>query len=47
MDRGRGSSLIHRDRKGMLLQSVDNGRPVVRVRILEVFPLPPMESEWE
>jgi len=33
-----GLRLIHRDRKGMLLQSVDNGRPVVRVRILEVFP---------
>jgi len=33
-----GLRLIHRDRKGMLLQSVDTGRPVVRVRILEVFP---------
>jgi len=33
-----GLRLIHRDRKGMLLESVDSGRPVVRVRILEVFP---------
>jgi phospholipid-translocating ATPase len=33
-----GLRLIHRDRKGMLLQSVETGRPVVRVRILEVFP---------
>ncbi|QSZ37807.1 hypothetical protein DSL72_008907 [Monilinia vaccinii-corymbosi] len=33
-----GLRLIHRDRKGMLLQSVDTGRAVVRVRILEVFP---------
>jgi phospholipid-translocating ATPase len=33
-----GLRLIHRDRKGMLLQSVATGRPVVRVRILEVFP---------
>jgi len=33
-----GLRLLHRDRKGMLLQSVDTGRPVVRVRILEVFP---------
>ena len=33
-----GLRLIHRDRKGMLLQSVDTGRPCVRVRILEVFP---------
>ncbi|KAH8586138.1 P-type ATPase-like protein [Bisporella sp. PMI_857] len=33
-----GLRLIHRDRKGMLLQSVDSGKPVVRVRILEVFP---------
>jgi phospholipid-translocating ATPase len=30
--------LTHRDRKGMTLHSVDTGRPVVRVRILEVFP---------
>ena len=35
---GVGLRLIHRDRKGMLLQSVDTGRPVVRVRILEIFP---------
>jgi phospholipid-translocating ATPase len=33
-----GLRLIHRDRQGMLLQSVDTGRPAVRVRILEVFP---------
>ncbi|RAL60846.1 hypothetical protein DID88_010171 [Monilinia fructigena] len=33
-----GLRLIHRDRKGMLLQSVDTGRSVVRVRILDVFP---------
>ncbi|RDW89119.1 phospholipid-transporting ATPase-1 [Coleophoma cylindrospora] len=33
-----GLRLIHRDRQSMLLQSVDTGRPVVRVRILEVFP---------
>ena len=33
-----GLRLIHRDRKGMVLQSVDTGKPVVRVRILEVFP---------
>jgi phospholipid-translocating ATPase len=33
-----GLRLIHRDRKGMLLQSVDSGRSVVRVRILEIFP---------
>lgn len=33
-----GLRLVHRDRKGMLLQSVDTGRPAVRVRILEVFP---------
>jgi phospholipid-translocating ATPase len=33
-----GLRLLHRDRKGMVLQSVDSGRPVVRVRILEVFP---------
>jgi len=33
-----GLRLIHRDRKGMLLQSVDTGRPAVRVRILDVFP---------
>ena len=33
-----GLRLLHRDRQGMLLQSVHTGRPVVRVRILEVFP---------
>ncbi|RFU26697.1 hypothetical protein B7463_g9637, partial [Scytalidium lignicola] len=33
-----GLRLIHRDRKGMTLQSVDSGRTVVRVRILEIFP---------
>ncbi|KAK2628742.1 hypothetical protein QTJ16_001845 [Diplocarpon rosae] len=33
-----GLRLIHRDRQSMLLQSVDTGRPVVRVRILETFP---------
>jgi phospholipid-translocating ATPase len=33
-----GLRLVHRDRKGMLLQSVETGRPVVRVRVLEVFP---------
>ena len=33
-----GLRLVHRDRKGMTLQSVDTGRTVVRVRILEVFP---------
>ena len=33
-----GLRLVHRDRKSMLLQSVDTGRSVVRVRILEVFP---------
>jgi phospholipid-translocating ATPase len=33
-----GLRLIHRDRKGMTLQSVDTGRTVVRLRILEVFP---------
>ena len=33
-----GLRLIHRDRKGMLLQSVDTGRSVVKVRILEIFP---------
>lgn len=33
-----GLRLIHRDRKGMVLQSVDTGRPCVRVRILEIFP---------
>lgn len=33
-----GLRLIQRDRRGMVLQSVDTGRPCVRVRILEVFP---------
>ncbi|KAF8856889.1 P-type ATPase-like protein [Acephala macrosclerotiorum] len=33
-----GLRLVHRDRKGMTLQSVDTGLPVVRVRILEIFP---------
>ncbi|KAH8821424.1 P-type ATPase-like protein [Xylogone sp. PMI_703] len=33
-----GLRLVHRDRKGMTLQSVDSGRTVVRVRILEIFP---------
>lgn len=33
-----GLRLIHRDRKGLTLQSVDTGRVVIRVRILEIFP---------
>jgi phospholipid-translocating ATPase len=33
-----GLRLIHRDRKGMTLHSVDTGRTIVHVRILEVFP---------
>ena len=33
-----GLRLTHRDRKGMTVHSVDTGRPVVRVRILDVFP---------
>lgn len=33
-----GLRLVHRDRVSMMLQSVDTGRPVVRVRILESFP---------
>jgi phospholipid-translocating ATPase len=33
-----GLRLLHRDRKGMVLQSVDSKRPAVRVKILEVFP---------
>ncbi|KAI9813839.1 MAG: putative aminophospholipid-translocase [Pycnora praestabilis] len=33
-----GLRLVHRDRQGMVLQSTDSGRVVVRVRILEVFP---------
>ncbi len=33
-----GLRLLHRDRRSMTLQSVDTGRAVVRVKILEVFP---------
>lgn len=33
-----GLRLVHRDRKSMLLESTETGRPVVQVRILEVFP---------
>jgi len=33
-----GLRLSHRDRKGMKLQSVDTGKVVVRVKVLEVFP---------
>lgn len=33
-----GLRLIHRDRKGMKLVSVDTGEVVVRVKVLEVFP---------
>lgn len=33
-----GLRLMHRDRRSMTLQSVDTGRAVVHVRILEVFP---------
>lgn len=33
-----GLKLASRDRKSMTLESTDSGRPVVRVRILEVFP---------
>jgi phospholipid-translocating ATPase len=33
-----GLRLIHRDRKGMKLMSVDTGEIVIRVKILEVFP---------
>ncbi|CAN8095462.1 unnamed protein product [Discula destructiva] len=33
-----GLRLVHRDRKSMLLESTESGRPVVQVRILEVFP---------
>jgi phospholipid-translocating ATPase len=33
-----GLRLVHRDRKGMKLQSVDSGEVVVKVKILEVFP---------
>ncbi|KAI1310011.1 phospholipid-translocating P-type ATPase [Xylaria venustula] len=33
-----GLRLTYRDRKGMVLESTDSGKTVVRVRILEVFP---------
>lgn len=33
-----GLKLAYRDRKSMTLESTETGRPVVRVRILEVFP---------
>ncbi|KAG8424561.1 putative aminophospholipid-translocase [Metarhizium acridum] len=33
-----GLKLAYRDRKGMTLESTETGRPVVRVRILDVFP---------
>ncbi|KAH6611334.1 hypothetical protein Trco_001354 [Trichoderma cornu-damae] len=33
-----GLKLSCRDRKGMVLESTETGRPVVRVRILDVFP---------
>lgn len=33
-----GLRLVHRDRKNIVLQSVDSGRVVVRVKILDVFP---------
>lgn len=33
-----GLQLVHRDRKGMTLQSVEVLQPVVRVRILNIFP---------
>jgi phospholipid-translocating ATPase len=33
-----GLRLAYRDRKSMVLESTDNRRPTVRVRILEVFP---------
>src|SRR3569833_2398148 len=33
-----GLRLAHRDRKGMILEASDTGRPVVQVRILDVFP---------
>ena len=33
-----GLRLLHRDRKGITLQSVDTARVTVRVKILEVFP---------
>ncbi|TPX10891.1 uncharacterized protein E0L32_008097 [Thyridium curvatum] len=33
-----GLRLAYRDRKGMILESPETGRPVVQVRILDVFP---------
>lgn len=33
-----GLRLAHRDRKGMVLESSETGRPVVQVRILDIFP---------
>ncbi|OIW30071.1 phospholipid-translocating P-type ATPase [Coniochaeta ligniaria NRRL 30616] len=33
-----GLRLTYRDRKGMLLESTETGRPVVQVRILHIFP---------
>jgi len=33
-----GLRLAHRDRKGMVLESAETGRPVVQVRILDIFP---------
>ncbi|KAH7152092.1 hypothetical protein B0J13DRAFT_497833 [Dactylonectria estremocensis] len=33
-----GLRLVHRDRKSMVLEYAESGRPVVRVRILDVFP---------
>lgn len=33
-----GLRLTYRDRKGMVLESTETGRPVVQVRILDIFP---------
>ncbi|KAH7008471.1 hypothetical protein EDB80DRAFT_777087 [Ilyonectria destructans] len=33
-----GLRLVHRDRKSMVLEFAESGRPIVRVRILDVFP---------
>ncbi|KAH7165839.1 hypothetical protein EDB81DRAFT_711804 [Dactylonectria macrodidyma] len=33
-----GLRLVHRDRKSMVLEYAESGRPVVRVRILDIFP---------
>lgn len=33
-----GLRLAYRDRKGMILESTETGRPVVQVRILDIFP---------